>query len=192
MRILRARDYRRMKWKNGGGETAEIAVVPEDAALDAFGWRVSMATVASDGPFSTFAGIDRTLTVLEGDGIVLEVEGRDAATLTPASGPFRFPGDTATSGRLVGGSITDLNVMTRRGQYAHVVTPHQIDGTQRLESDAPVAMLFCAASGLRVTGAGLDERLGRYDAAIRTNSPAPIHIEGQGAVFLIELTRPTG
>ena len=26
--ILRAKDYRRMPWKNGGGETVEIAVFP--------------------------------------------------------------------------------------------------------------------------------------------------------------------
>ncbi|MDP1908248.1 MAG: HutD family protein, partial [Hyphomicrobium sp.] len=43
MRILRAKDYRRMPWKNGGGETTEIAISPEGAALDSFDWRVSMA-----------------------------------------------------------------------------------------------------------------------------------------------------
>ena len=50
-----------MPWKNGGGETAEIAVSPPGAALDDFDWRLSMARVETDGPFSAFPGIDRTL-----------------------------------------------------------------------------------------------------------------------------------
>lgn len=190
MRILRAENYRRMKWKNGGGETAEIAVFPEGAALDGFGWRVSMATVASDGPFSAFAGIDRTLTVLSGKGIVLEVEERGATTLTPTSQPFSFPGDAATSGKLTGDPITDLNVMTRRGQWAHKVTRHVIDRTMQVSSSALVTMLFCAAPGLRVTARDSEESLGRYDAMVLTDTPAPIQVEGQGTIFLIELERP--
>ncbi len=51
MQILRASDHRVMPWKNGGGSTTEIAVFPIDSGLDAFDWRVSMATVAADGPF---------------------------------------------------------------------------------------------------------------------------------------------
>jgi len=187
MRILRAENYRRMKWKNGGGETAEIAVFPEGAALDDFGWRVSMATVASDGPFSAFAGVDRTLSVLEGAGIVLEVEDRGVTTLTPASAPFSFPGDAATSGRLVHGLITDLNVMTRRGQYAHKVTRRTVDGTMQVNSNAPVTMLFCVALSLRVAAPKFYQQLGKYDAAILKGSQTSIQVEGQGTIFLVEL-----
>ena len=67
-RLLRNADHRRMPWKNGGGETVEVIVHPEGASLSDFGWRVSMATVASDGPFSVFPGIDRTIVVVEGAG----------------------------------------------------------------------------------------------------------------------------
>ena len=62
--------------------TTEIAVFPADAGLEDFAWRLSMATVASDGPFSSFAGVDRTLAVLEGEGIVLSVEGRPEESVT--------------------------------------------------------------------------------------------------------------
>ena len=54
MKILRNKDHRRMPWKNGGGETTEIAVFPPQADLSAFGWRVSMATVASAEPNGQF------------------------------------------------------------------------------------------------------------------------------------------
>src|SRR5690606_25402118 len=90
--ILKAENHRRMPWKNGGGVTVEIAVHPQDASVDDFDWRVSMATVASDGSFSVFPGIDRTLSVLEGDGIVLDIE-EQQSTLTVESAPLFFAAD---------------------------------------------------------------------------------------------------
>ena len=107
-------------WKNGGGVTREIAASPRGAGMDAFDWRVSIAEVASDGPFSVFPEIDRTLTILSGDGIALEVDGQPHELLPGR--PFGFPGDSPASARLLGGPVTDLNVMSRRGKVAHQVT----------------------------------------------------------------------
>ena len=115
MQILRKDSFRTMPWKNGGGETTEIAVFPQGAGMDNFLWRVSMARVATDGPFSSFPEIDRSLTLLDGDGMTLRVAGRDDVHLTMQSPPYAFPGDAATEGILTGGPILDLNVMTRRG-----------------------------------------------------------------------------
>ncbi|MER9357108.1 HutD family protein [Mesorhizobium sp. M0514] len=121
MRILRAADYRVMPWKNGGGTTTEIAVSPDGAGLDDFDWRVSMARVEGSGPFSGFAGVDRTLAVLEGEGIVLDIAGRPPAEVTAASAPLSFPADVPTTAALISGPITDLNVMTRRARATHTV-----------------------------------------------------------------------
>ncbi len=74
------------------GTTTEIAVHPEAAGLGDFLWRVSMALVESDGPFSSFPGVDRTLTILSGEGIRLAVAGREAVALMPGSLPFSFAG----------------------------------------------------------------------------------------------------
>ena len=92
-RIIRAADGRAVPWKNGGGETIEIAVSPEGAGFADFDWRVSMARVAGDGPFSAFPGIDRTLTVLDGGVLHLSVGGREPVRLAPDSAPFSFAGD---------------------------------------------------------------------------------------------------
>lgn len=75
MKILRASEYKTMPWKNGGGVTVEIAIHPPSASMDAFDWRISMATVAQDGPFSSFPGIDRTLAIIEGNGMALAIAG---------------------------------------------------------------------------------------------------------------------
>ena len=110
-----------MPWKNGGGVTTEVAVSPADAGLNDFDWRVSMARVEGSGPFSQFAGIDRTLAVLEGEGIVLDIAGRPPISVTRATDPLSFPADVSTAAALIGGPITDLNVMTRRGRFSHRV-----------------------------------------------------------------------
>jgi len=107
-------------WKNGGGVTREIAAFPPASGLDSFDWRVSIADVASDGPFSIFSGIDRTLTILSGAGIALEMAG-DTLRLLPGR-PVSFPGDQPAAAALLDGPVTDLNVMTRRGRITHAVT----------------------------------------------------------------------
>lgn len=121
MRVLRSVDHKRMPWKNGKGETVEIAVSPPGATVDNFDWRISMATVAEDGPFSVFGGIDRTLSVLTGEGITLSVAGHAPNTLHRDSRPHGFPADSETSATLLAGPITDLNVMSRRGAFTHAV-----------------------------------------------------------------------
>jgi uncharacterized protein len=119
LKIIRAADCRTTRWKNGSGSTTEIAVEPPDASLESFDWRISMARVASDGPFSEFPGIDRTLAVVSGSGLQLSIDGKSPVTLDHGSDPIRFPGDVATSARLLSGEITDLNVMSRRQRFSH-------------------------------------------------------------------------
>jgi environmental stress-induced protein Ves len=189
MRILRAENYRRMKWKNGGGETAEIAVSPDSAGLDDFDWRVSMATVVSDGPFSSFPGVDRTLSILEGEGIVLRVEGRIPIGLTSRSSPLTFPADVATSAALIAGPITDLNVMTRRGRYRHRLVRHTVEDAKDLSLTGTQALLFCPSLDLRVEADAFDARLNRFDAVLLEHPQTALRILGRGLIFVIELDR---
>ncbi|WFS00591.1 HutD family protein [Rhizobium tumorigenes] len=144
MIVLRLNDYKRMPWKNGGGETLEIAVFASAASNADFDWRISMATVASDGPFSCFPGIDRILTVIDGDAIELSVEGRAPAMLDQNTAPYGFPGDTVTSGRLRRGPIADLNVMARRG-IAHSVKRIEASDLPQSEAMSPTLFLFALA-----------------------------------------------
>lgn len=120
MRVVRRGQARAAPWKNGGGVTYELAVFPPGADFETFVWRLSMAEVASDGPFSAFPGVDRTLTLLEGEGIALDFSGA-AVTLAPNAPPLAFPGEAPVVGRLIAGPILDLNAMTRRGRAAHHV-----------------------------------------------------------------------
>jgi len=104
-----------MRWKNGAGRTTEIAVHPAGAALDAFDWRVSVADVAGDGPFSPFAGVDRTIVLLAGAGIRLARAAEVVVLRTPYE-PYPFSGDDAIDCALVDGPVRDFNLMVRRGR----------------------------------------------------------------------------
>ena len=103
-------------WKNGGGATRELACSPLGADMAHFDWRVSVATIAQSGPFSCFAGVDRIITLLSGDGVHLTQAstGIDHRLHAPLQ-PFAFAGDAGMDCELLGGTSTDFNVMTRRG-----------------------------------------------------------------------------
>jgi environmental stress-induced protein Ves len=188
MRILRAKDYRRMPWKNSGGETVEIAVFPEGASLADFEWRVSMATVASDGPFSIFPGIDRTLSILDGDGMTLFIDCRDAITLTPESEPLPFPADTATSATLVAGPIVDLNVMTRRGVLTHQVARLVVDGSVSLDLEGHTLLLLCEKGILDLGRVDEKASLGERDCLILdAAAKGKLTLSGKARGFIIRI-----
>lgn len=110
------------RWRNGGGETREIISFPPDAAD--FAWRASIATIACDGPFSTFNGIDRTITLLNGSPVQLRGPAGEHCLLPEV--PWSFAGEWALEASLQGKEASqDFNVMTRRGEWraqADVVT----------------------------------------------------------------------
>ncbi len=102
-------------WKNGGGVTQEVLCLPQGSSPDQFDWRVSIAHIASSGPFSVFAGIDRVITLLEGPGVRLRShDGAIDHRLDTPLQPFAFPGDTPLRADLLGRDCHDFNVMTRR------------------------------------------------------------------------------
>ena len=187
MEVIRAADYRRMRWKNGLGETAEIAISPPGAALDRFEWRVSMARVEAAGPFSAFPGIDRTLTVLDGAGFRLAVAGLAAVELTPGSAPYSFPGDRSASALLLGGAVTDLNVMTRRDGWWHRV--RTLLPGERAPVTAATALVVCACGASRVTAAGATVGLGALDTLLMQEPARAIEADAasSGRLLLVEL-----
>ena len=138
MLVIRFAELAETAWKNGGGTTTEIAVSPEGAGFATFDWRLSVARVAGDGPFSNFPQIDRTLTLIEGNGMRLVIDGGEAIELTTTSAPLAFPGDVPVTADLIDGPIRDLNVMTRRGRYRHQV--QRVNG-ETLVASAPITLV---------------------------------------------------
>jgi uncharacterized protein len=191
MRTLRSADYRRMPWRNGGGETREIAVWPTGASLDALEWRISLAKVASDGPFSTFPGVTRTLCVIQGAGIVLRVGNEPGQTLHTSSEPCTFDGERATSAALLDGPIVDLNVMSRRGRFRHRVSRQVISGSRELLTDATSTVIFCQEGALLCTAASGTSALEKEDCAFLDGARQAVRLEAarRTDALVIELYR---
>jgi environmental stress-induced protein Ves len=192
MRIIRSTGYRRMKWKNRGGETIEIAVSPPGASLEDFHWRVSMAHVATAGPFSIFPGVDRTLAVIAGAGITLHVAGRGAVRLGQEEAPFAFPGDLPVEAALVGGAIDDLNVMTRRGRHRHLLSRIRTSGAINLPRHGDIMIVIARRSGATLRAVRQAESLAAQDAAILDESDgARVEIapDGDAELLVIDLWR---
>ncbi|WP_406167731.1 HutD family protein [Streptomyces sp. NBC_00996] len=180
VRPLPAAERVAVAWKNGGGVTREIAAWPEGAGMSDFVWRVSLADVGADGPFSAFAEVDRILTMVEGEGMDLTVGGEHRRVDTRYV-PRGFPGDLPTDCRLLGGPVVNLNVMWRRGGDA---TPTVRVVRSRLPVAVPAgpAVLVVALDGTAEV-AGLT--LGRYDAALLTGEDAELRATGRTAVIAL-------
>jgi environmental stress-induced protein Ves len=105
------RDHVAMPWPNGAGITYEVTRVPEAGDFD---WRISLADIDNDGPFSVLSGVDRVLVLMEGDHMFLTDE-NDSYRIDELVG-FAFPGEIPFDCKLPAGPARDLNIMTRRGK----------------------------------------------------------------------------
>ncbi len=110
-RVIRLSGIQPQAWKNGGGRTRELWRVPSVGALTL---RISVADVGASGPFSIFPGLDRSISVLSGEGFRLDGQGF-TATVLPGGDPFEFRGDVPVECTLLDGPVRDVNVMWARG-----------------------------------------------------------------------------
>lgn len=115
-----------MPWANGGGSTRQVAIDPPDGSLQrGCRWRISRANVASGGPFSRLPGLDRSLWLLTGAGVRLDVDGRDVVLDRPYQ-RFDFAGEVPIGCTLLAGPCEDLNVMVARGIVAAEAAVHEL------------------------------------------------------------------
>lgn len=109
IRHLTAADYRVQPWANGRGQTVELARADGPAGMI---WRLSVATVAEDGPFSRLPGVQRSLTVIDGPGFDLVGSG-----VHLRCDPLRtvaFDGNVALAAAGVTAPSRDFNAMVAR------------------------------------------------------------------------------
>jgi environmental stress-induced protein Ves len=138
----------RVPWKNGGGLTSEIACWPPGADANSFAWRASIATIAADGPFSSYPGVDRVIVLLEGGGVRLNARDETVRhTLATPHVPFSFAGEAQIDALCLDGESVDFNLMTRRGILQADVQVHR---EACVVGDACAGMLYAAAGSWRI------------------------------------------
>ena len=145
--VLRAADYRRMRWKNGGGWTTELSASVSAAAGGDFDWRISIADIESDGAFSTFPGCDRFIALLDGAGMELQIDTSEPVRLDQRLRFVRFAGEAATFGRLLGGAVRDFNVIVRREAVRAEVLHRPLVGPMVFLPEAATTWFIYLAAG---------------------------------------------
>ena len=173
-------------WQNGAGLTREIAFGGASGA--AFDWRISLAEVQRDAPFSAFPGIDRCIVLLRGAGMRLRsaagaIEPAIDHALTTPLAPLRFAGEVALDASLVDGPSSDFNVMTRRGVFRSEVSLERSAGELR---GGDVTLLLCSAGEWKVATDGAST-LSPMQALLWRVPVGPLRIEplGDAAALLV-------
>ncbi|MDR5762122.1 HutD family protein [Caballeronia sp. LZ035] len=146
--MIRAASLVPQPWKNGGGMTREIATGPKGASLDGFAWRLSLADVALEGAFSSFAGVDRVLVLLDGAGMRLAEAGGAMHVLDRPLALARFAGETAIHATLINGPTRDFNVMVRRDLARATVEARR--GAHAIPCTLDVTFVFCVSGQIEI------------------------------------------
>ena len=213
MEIIRYATLKPQPWRNGGGVTREVAglhsaaaeagAVPASRAQEVpWQWRVSIAEVSKAGPFSPFPGMDRVLTVIEGELLLLSVDGVEHPL--EKYRPFRFPGDADSAGALPTGDIRDLNVITRTGAYRGYTSIVELSKKRAhpvFDGQLGILLQGQATASHGTAGTGTEPGLGtsrpavpdagsepleRYDAVVGSDTATP-EILGRGFLAVVSI-----
>ena len=158
-------------WKNGAGTMRDIAVVPPGASMNDFDWRVSVAEVTRDAPFSAFPGVDRWIALLSGGG--MHLRSADAGIdrrLDRIGDVFAFSGDAAIDSTLIADRSEAFNLLVRRGSGRGEV----LSLTQAAElGPADAGVLLCCEGEWRV---GLAVQLPPMQAMLWHRAMPPLNV----------------
>ena len=135
-----------MPWANGRGTSYEIA--SDRIESGEWTWRLAMAPVNEDGPFSRIECVNRSLAVVEGAGMLLSVDRKKLQCLPMQV--VRFRGDAITEATLTDGPIMDINLMVRRkdadGEIAIISDAGVLEGASIVVAVGGSAQVKCGDS----------------------------------------------
>ena len=154
---IRLQDTPVSPWKNGGGTTQSLVCWPSPSD---WVFRMSVARIDSDGPFSEFKGVDRWFAVLSGEGVVLQFPERrvEAGALDAA---VQFSGDLPCQCSLINGPTVDFNLMVQ-GVSANMARIDRSPYIAKFKAQTTLA-IFVVEAGGRV-------RMGAQNFELNANS----------------------
>ncbi|MCO6418788.1 HutD family protein [Siccirubricoccus sp. KC 17139] len=108
-RLRRFADLDVTPWRNGLGRKADI--------VTGEGWQLSFAWIDGPAPFSTYAGQERIIALLEGPGCRLDFAGHPPLVLDRPASPTTFSGDWPALCEPFGGPSMVLNLIAERARW---------------------------------------------------------------------------
>jgi uncharacterized protein len=165
MRIIRRASFTAVPWKNGGGITHEAIRVP--ASGEPFLWRVSVAEVATSGPFSDFSSYDRKMVLLKGGGVALRFANGTKQALAAVGDLAEFDGALAAECELVDGACVDLNlIVAKRLPDVRARVARVGDGLTIRRAAHEVILAFAIDRSMELFAAGGSALLQPWDLAL--------------------------
>lgn len=147
--VISPEHFKTIPWKNGQGETIELAI-NDGGILADFIWRLSMANVVEDGVFSDFSGYQRNLVLIAGKGINLQHDDNKIDTLHHLLDVANFDGGCRTIGNLLDGEITDFNVITDKEKCSVVVKTFKEQQTLEV-NPADLCFIYSLSGAFQLT-----------------------------------------
>jgi uncharacterized protein len=190
LQLIPAHEYRRERWRNGLGWTREILRSPQ--AGEDWDWRLSIAEIECDGPFSSFPGIERELVLLHGHGVRLRFDNGDVRDVEPPHGRVRFAGEHVVSGELIDGPTLDFNLMWRRDRIDAELWHRPLVGSMLLfvEPDEVWAVHILSGRVLAIDAVNrVDASMGDTVMFCATSERARFALDGGGELLVIRLRR---
>ncbi len=169
-------------WRNGHGSTREIAARLLGVVGPDFVWRLSVAEITEECEFSTFPGVERTATLIDGDGLALNVAG--AEHTLRAYQPFAFDGEAQTHAVPTSGAVRIVNVMTKTARMSAQVRVEDLS-TGPITVAGATVFVQLDGSSTAVAANGTSARLGRLDALVPR--PRVRIIAGTGKVAVVRM-----
>jgi uncharacterized protein len=193
IKIIRRSSFTATPWKNGGGITHEAIRVPLTG--DAFLWRVSVAQIDSSGPFSDFAGYDRKMVLLRGQGIALKFGSADRRTLRSVGDWVEFDGALSTHCELLDGPCMDFNLMVSNSLHTAARIERLSEPKRVAAIHGETTLIFGILDPLSlVSSAGESALLEPWDLAIlkdcsaHLSQVAPLEDSAPSAVFIATIS----
>ena len=186
MEIIRFADLKPQPWRNGGGVTRQLASHPKAASTQdgSWDWRVSIADVSRAGDFSPFPGMERVLTVIDGELLLLTVDGAEHPLEKYRA--FRFPGGSNTHASLPTGDIRDLNVITRTGSFKGFTSIIELSKKRAKPLFEGQLGILLQGQATAAVGTNDPETLARYDAVVGSDVDTP-DILGRGFLAVVSI-----
>jgi len=145
-----------------------------------------MAIIDKSCNFSRFDGIDRSIVVLDGGGIILKSSANSVA-IGIKDQPVSFTDEEDITATPIGkAKTTDLNVMTRRGFFSHQMAECSFYEHEIIEAVADITFII-AKSDVIING----QKIHHLDTITGFEKTDKIEMKayGKGQIFIIDLFR---
>ncbi|MBG5883998.1 HutD family protein [Providencia alcalifaciens] len=186
---LTAQDYKKMPWKNGQGFTLELAR-SHGEGLENFDWRVSIADVKSAGSFSFFPNKQRIIGVLEGTGIVLQIDKNSPVSLLQKQF-HAFNGESDVYAELINEAIRDFNLIYNPEKYSARLQWVSCESANSWISNGNCVLIFNLQGKLELQVDGQHSVLNDFETLLVEKTGAPTQYiaspECHGDFCVIEL-----